>query len=590
MPFIQCMWYTRDGRPRDKTNGCARGEDCLFIHPDNPAWSSAAPSKHTPRLSSRDLLPLRNDRAHANRSPSRARTPPPSRFHPSSSSRVRTPPRARSPESPRERRYEEHVRRDSIDDRGFRPRDRSPAASVTSNDARDGRSRVPSGPRQSVRREDSSASALSPSLPKSNAMLPPPPPPELKRPVAKPDDVPRTNGIPPPELSFEDKRAQWAERIKMISEAVIARSEFLKARQEVDSYQRLSKSWLYNDVPQEDKTGLIQRLEDAEARRKARNTELNELIAKLVNESFWPATASPPPSLEEGYKEMRKIVSGLEDNVRDLHALLRTHEESKPVVEIQSKPPVDPDPTRPLKRRRFSTSEATLSVDEDQKPTGDESKEISELRDRLLQLEQRLVDLENDMVQHDNQMFHEFDEIVQIKAESLYPHGPDVPPPPPPPASNDTPNPRAEEFAKEIEVLGGQVEELAVEMANLIKGMQAKDAEHRQLSAENEQLKKRIESLEKRHEEDRAEFERNRLEIEALNAAVTTFISQSTQQQQRIPEAPSIEEITERIQPILLQSLQNDIKPLLSGTHSAVEKLLQEHGPNVQSQILSRLQ
>ncbi|TFY67464.1 hypothetical protein EVJ58_g1615 [Rhodofomes roseus] len=315
--------------------------------------------------------------------------------------------------------------------------------------------------------------------------MPPPPPPSLSSEGA----AATAAKSPVKELSYTEKRDLWVERIKLLTDATIARAEHMQLAQEVEKYQRLVRSARYNGISEEDQTRLNDHLSEVTGRLDAKKNDLNKVLPRLIDADFWGTTVNSPPGMDEFRKEVHNIIADLSKNMQKLH---EKYEElrTKATVAPESHMEIDPPGWQtqegpPTKRRRLSSGEATIAMD-------------------------------------------------------------------------------------------------------------ARDQEHTRLAKENQLLRDRIAALEQQHSTSGTVIEATKAEIQALSAAVQSYITQAPVLTPPPPPAPlqqvpSLEEILSRIHPSLIQSLHDDMEPLLLNTHQTIQTMLQEQLNHVYTTLLSKM-
>ncbi|KZT68158.1 hypothetical protein DAEQUDRAFT_766544 [Daedalea quercina L-15889] len=471
----------------------------------------------------------------------------------------------------------------------------TPVAPGTPAELLDGRSRpILLASRVQTNGVRSQASPSSSMPPPPLPLMPPPPVP----PSSSQSDAAKTTKPPPQELSYTEKRDLWVERIKMLTDATIARAEHMRLTQEVEKYQRMVRSARYSSISEEDQARLNAQLSDVTGRLNAKKEELNAVLPRLIDADFWGATVNSPPKLDEFRKEVQNVIAELSKNIQrlyDQYEELRTNgiNASGTPMAVDT-PGLQAHEGPPAKRRRLSSGETTLAINgDDQKLHGIPSGEIGEIRDRVLEMEGRVADLENEIVERDHNLLEEVEDLVaqRMEEEQRKPKTEARPKSPAPVSQPPLPTPNIKRIEDELATTGNQVEELANEVANLITQMAARDQEHAQLAKENQLLREHIAALEKQQT---AASEANKAEIQALSAAVQSYISQAPAQASPPPppplqQVPSIDEILTKVHPPLIQTLHEDMEPLLRETHQTIQTLLQDQLNNVYGTLVSKM-
>ncbi|KAI0957464.1 hypothetical protein AcW1_005847 [Taiwanofungus camphoratus] len=571
MKTRRCFWYQDSGLPRVRANGqvgCPRPHNCDFIHPDDPMWASAKSSRppasqHLAKGTGDDRPPAHS--AHSER-PSDAYYSSRRDREASTHSHPRSPVASASAEAPTLSRMA------------------SGSSSRSKLDAAVSSSRPPQEAKDAYRALSSKAHPLS---------LPPRPP-SVKSgttPNATPSHPTLSDRRSVKELSPGEKRTAWVERIKHLSEAVIFRSEHAKLQAEAQMYRRLAQSWRFGATSEEDKARLNAQLSDIQLQCETKRQELNTSVTKLIELDFWPLPQHGSPPIDASQKQIQVTVSELRGHITELYSLIdQTQTQSPAAVELKSALSMDvhdaqAEEHRPAKRQRLSPGHQEHLLD------GVDVQD--ELRERLLMMERRLSDLENEMVQHDNDLLFEVEDLVQTRLEGLRSMSGKISTIKDGNGDHHSGlNPFSYEhqlhLEQELEITGGQVGELAQEVASLIRRANIGDKENAQLRDENEQLKEQLHALKTQQLQDREAIQANQLEIKALSEAARTCLACSLEKS--LPsQVPSIEEVVSTIHPILLQTLQQDLQSNFQGMHATIENLLNEQNGHVYSTVLPKM-
>ncbi|KAH9951893.1 hypothetical protein B0H21DRAFT_705064 [Amylocystis lapponica] len=411
---------------------------------------------------------------------------------------------------------------------------------------------------------------------------------------------------PTKELTVEEKHAAWVERVRLMSEAVVTRSEHLRLQKELQSYQRLTQSRRFVEIPEEARVQMDAQSADVMRQCEEKKQALNAIVAQLTGADVWPAEPLGQRILDGSPAEMKASIIELKANVQHIFDALR---KAAPTVGSDTKlvdtmdPQLSPHQGPPAKRRRLSPALNQLSL---AVSSGDKaqlgSNALDEVMDLLRKFESRLSDLENDMIQHDNDLLEEVEGRIQNKLEGLQsdhslpllsssePGGQiqAVVAAEQQPALDVPQGRKLEEFRQEVDTLGEQVGELAQEVANLILEMRAKDEEAQRLRQDNELLMQEVDALKRQQQQNQDAIEESRQEIRALSAAVTAHLSHSADPPP-IPQVPEMETIVAAVEPVVLQSVREDMKPLLDGMHTTIDNMLQDQKSQVYATVLSKM-
>lgn len=195
-------------------------------------------------------------------------------------------------------------------------------------------------------------------------------------------------------------------------------------------------------------TGLISKREEIKKK-------LDDNIAQLVKTNSWPV--APRSEREEtdvkNYEETMNYITELKETASEMNALLNDLREQKSSTSMDvDQNPGDPS-SRPLKRRRLSDGE--------QSSWGTTNEEFEAMRERITTLEGRFSNFENDLTAHDAELRDEMEERMEAKFEEMVPQGSTT-------ASTTRIEERCHDLEFNIDTTGGQVEELASEVGDLI--------------------------------------------------------------------------------------------------------------------------
>ncbi|KAI0372860.1 hypothetical protein BV20DRAFT_963270 [Pilatotrama ljubarskyi] len=635
----RCNYYKDNGQPRRLRRGilgCPNGLHCEFVHPEDSGWEDA-PSSHPPPLSlvypdspepSSDAPvpppstsarppspcgpprppprdpPLRErvpstgaDRDFDERIASRpqhprAPSPAPSIASSSGSRMPRTTyvasgarrpseDRERDDKRPDERRYRDDDRR-RAEDRRYEDRSRERDRRRDEDRYRDDDHRR-DGDRRRDRRSRSGSRTRRPST--------------SAHPPSRPSDMydrdsQRRTSPPPPrkELTPEEKRKLWLDRIKLLSGAVQARSEHIRLHEDLQRYERLTKSTQYENLPEEDKAALQKLIAATTSRFQEKQQELNRIAGQLIPEDFWPFAQRAQQAADPGFQMMTEVLASVKRDVQELHGSLASVHTSLPsaaATAVPSGPTPAPKPepgeitgnttTRPKKRRRLSTDQggdiAALS-----------SSELEKMQDRLAALTHRISDLQNDLLQYDSRVADEVEAQLDYRMAGLrLGVGGEAEPLADPEAQR-----RVEQLAQDVALAQSRTAEAEAELAKLQSYGQTRDEKNTSMQKENDALRKQIDELQANHAEMTKLVNEQRTEIGALNAAVTAHISRPPNPP--LPPGPlTADAIIEAIKPRLLLAARDDLVPILEEVRAHVEKQLQEQSSQVSGELMAQM-
>ncbi|KAI0664594.1 hypothetical protein C8Q70DRAFT_938374 [Cubamyces menziesii] len=623
---FRCYWYRDDSVPRvSKTGliGCPNVR-CGYAHPDDPEWPYAVSGK---------LLPLQA----LPDPPTSARVPPPP---PSTSAR---PPSPRGPPPPPPPPVRERVASSSsasgqppqIDRDRERDQDRdddmarkkygrgrsvSPAPSIESSvgskprhpyvasgarrreeeesrrkDERrrheerrhDDRSRERGRRRdEDDYRRDRARGSRSPSRTRHGS--------SSNHHPRHPDSHDASTSMPPPpkkELSSEEIRKLWLERIRLLSEAVQVRGDHLRTKEDLQTYEKMAKSSLYETLPDDDKTALQNRISAASSRLQEKQRELNRIAGQLVPEDFWPqAQRIQQQQSNPEYQKMTAVLAALKEDVQQLYtsvgsiqALQQTATESTPTPT----PAPQPEPgeitadsssrPRPKKRRR-------LSVDGGVQISDIPSADFESMQERLVALDGRIAELRNDILQHENRIADEVEAHLDYRMSKLrLGVGGEADKPADPELQS-----KVEQVHKDFANVQARAAQAAEQLVALEAHSQSREERNAALQQQNDALRVQIEELEASQVKTSAMLEEQQKAIDALKAAVTTYISRPPD----IPLQPgslTADAIVEALRPRLLVASREDLLPILEDARLQIEKQLQDHTSQVNDELVSQM-
>ncbi|KAH8106783.1 hypothetical protein BXZ70DRAFT_1060887 [Cristinia sonorae] len=555
----RCHWYDDEGKPRPNAGGqwagCRRQGSCTFAHPGDSDWPYADPVPPPPRrlLDHYDDYPRSRTKAFS--PPRRSPPPPPPRRPPSPPPPPRRA-RTRSPPPP--------------------PRKSSPP-----------RPRTPTGPsNDSVRQRG----RIGPEPATTRTIIPPPPalPPKLANSSTMP--VSSSSG-PSKEPTREERMNAWVDRIKIMSDAVLARGEYLSLEKELHSCQRIAQSWSSIELPSEEKTRFTEHLTTLESQFESKKKELNTLIYRLIDTDFWPITP------QNAAVSARGSIEELQSKVQDIYTTIQKMESLRISPNEGTSPPKPPSQLepqnagQPSKRRRVESEDVdmdTASTSVVQTPKPATTPDLEALKDRVLELEDKISEIQNDLVQHDDHTRSEIQEEIEKKIEEygISPAGTVPQPPPQASTSRTTENQYYEVLQSEMRKTDVEIKYIAATLVEMVKGDNERDHKLATVQAENEQMKKEILLLQDMQAKSMKALEDQRLQIDALKAAVTVYVSQSRPEP---PPIPSIDEMFTSCRPQLIYAMRQEIQPVLEEMKHALEKLVETRNTEVCNVVLSKL-
>ena len=396
---------------------------------------------------------------------------------------------------------------------------------------------------------------------------------------------------------------------RVISDAVLARADYLKLEKDIQAFQRIKHSWKLSDMPEDEKLRLDAQLSALETQFESRKKDLNTLTRRLIDSDFWPAFPKSAAVV------VRETVEDLQAKVQDIYGTIQKMEALRlPSNTVAASAPKEESPIvetdRPAKRRRMESEEAKTDAQSNEKARGFAlSRDLDSLRDQVLVLEGEISVMQNDLVQFDNNLLDQLNDEMERKFELYGLHGPaegskpsthtsvphSVPPIPPE---------KVGVLESGLQKAGEDITEIAQEVGTLITRSNTRDSDMVLLHQENEQLKLQVNAvsphgimeiqiakfcasqLQQLQLQNMQTLETQKAEIDALKAAVTIFVSQAKPDP---PPMPSIDEIVASCRPQLVYAMRQEIQPLLEDMKGAVETMLQAQSTELCNTVLSKL-
>jgi hypothetical protein len=268
--------------------------------------------------------------------------------------------------------------------------------------------------------------------------------------------------------------------------SVQAHSEYKTLTAELENCRRLTNSWNFAQLPQQDQTRLNTRVRDLESKSQEKRNLYDTLIAQLVETEVWPIAKRPEDS-ELGYNQLFKYVAELRDTVTEMNALLHDMIAQRNIRISEQE--TEQEHSRPSKRRRLSI-DRTIIQEEAFLRVPPDSAGLEEIQDKLTGFEESLSNFENNLTQHDRELGDELDSRLAVRLDELRASGKVAAAM----ANKKTPPSEAHtralpEIELNINTTGDQISELAEEVGNLILQSNSHDAVISQLKQENDELK-----------------------------------------------------------------------------------------------------
>ncbi|TBU35773.1 hypothetical protein BD311DRAFT_860259 [Dichomitus squalens] len=388
------------------------------------------------------------------------------------------------------------------------------------------------------------------------------------------------------EVSEEEKRRIWMDRVKTLSESVLARTEHLRLQEDAWTYERLRRSVSYEQLPAEDKEQLDKLVEDTKKALRAKEAEFSKALAKLIPRDFFPYAQPPERQSDAAFREMNALLTSLQNDVKLMYeavaALQATPIPPAPQEEDRDRDTSGPSSDRPKKRRRLSVeAESSRAQDAPSNPPGPTKEELAQMKDGLTELAGRISNVENDLEQYSSKIDDEVEAQLDYRLPDLV-------------VAPDEDKKTSVELTQDVDKLRGDVEDTEkraeVVLAALAKLQVDEDGQediNTQLREQNAKLKQTIEEMEAHQAEMSAKLQAQTLEINALSEAVRAYISQP--QHPAPPPPPSAAEIIETVRPPLLTAMHQQMQPLLNESHAHIEQMLKDQLNQVNGALLAQI-
>ncbi|RDB21045.1 hypothetical protein Hypma_011611 [Hypsizygus marmoreus] len=570
----RCFHFKPDGTPRG--SGCPKKSACAFIHPSDPLWDTAI---HP----ARQYLGLR-------RSPSPDHHRPMPRDRSPSSYRIRR--RSRSP-PPRYRDRPGESSRRSLDNASDRARRFSTEYPKRSDSARDVSSTTAeSAPRQMVPAPPVSA-PLPPPPPPPSALQPPPP--SAPIPLPPPPPLPTAPAFlskkptPIPELTPEQLKVVWTDRVRLLADCVSTRHQYAKAEEDYKQHEHLMKTARIQSLPEDGRQRLEAELTKLASKREGTKKKLEEHITQLIKLNAWPV--GPRSETEEGevekYQELLKYLAELKETAAEMNAVLNDLRERKASkadadsmameVDHQEGPSV-----RPLKRRRLSDG-AEPTTGPTTETTGPTMEDIDAVREQLSALEDRFSNFENEREQRDGEFFAELEERMELKGEEL--RNSTL-------AETDSVMAALEQrygdVKENIDTTGSQVEELATEVGQLLIRSDTQEKEVEAMKQKIDESNQVFVQLQQQLQGYIQTRERDRSTITALEAALEAYVAQPPSPPVA-PQSITPENLLHFVEEPLLDMVRANVQPVVQGLRDEVQEMLREQNQEMFKTLWGRL-
>ncbi|KAF7793072.1 hypothetical protein EIP86_004179 [Pleurotus ostreatoroseus] len=398
----------------------------------------------------------------------------------------------------------------------------------------------------------------------------------------------------------------WVARIKLLSEAVNTRIDYVRIEREVLCVKRMVNNPRLAEISDEARERLNQQLADLETQWNQKKDALNTTVFKLIDSDFWPivSPAADTKSPEERFGVMRATVWELRDKVKELSEMMKQVNERidsvksapAPVAAVSAETAEGGGP--PLKRRKVSepSEEGEVKSTDDSPPAGPppepvnatlEPEQLNTINEQFANLEQRISDLENELIQADRNVLEQLEEKLEERISQLNFHEDQSEKQAEAPPDTGQQDAKLAELQTVVNSVSSDIEELAGEVAALISRNGLVENEVKRLTDENAQMRKQIETLEEQHKATGDELKNQRQELNALNAALMSLVSQPPHPPP--PPTGDVGVLIESLLPPLLAAVRQDIEPRVGELQSHVEELISAQNEELSATVISKL-
>ncbi|KZT00646.1 uncharacterized protein LAESUDRAFT_717995 [Laetiporus sulphureus 93-53] len=374
--------------------------------------------------------------------------------------------------------------------------------------------------------------------------------------VTTPADLPKSDPQPDvPMLSPEEKREVWNERINLLAGATAARAEYQKLDREVADLIRLETSTTSGVFSEQAHADLHARLLMVQIQRDNKREELKNGLLQLAESDYWPfkeqqRTQPVPPSVQP---HVATQVREIRDSLVDMRGLLEKLQLQSDARQL--------DNDRTLLASGSQSKQHGLSIDDAsdrmsicESADGKGVPDIAELEDQVARFEEQFQQLSNDMHAHDDDLRAEFQGLLDDKVKE-----------------------ELSELRGKLASADEEISNLRKEMLDLADMNGALRAENAALTDQNHELKHYLVHIGKKQQDEIDEMAAEARQLrEAMNARIP-------------PPGPTVEQIISTVQPILMHSVQQEIRPLLDRLGKEVEEMILAHQKEVHSTIGPRL-
>lgn len=393
-----------------------------------------------------------------------------------------------------------------------------------------------------------------PGQPRSPAVPPLPTAPTfLSQQPSSRDGFPASQGMRG--LSLDEQRKVWHERVDLMFTSITTRRDYAKIESDLESFRRLSLSPYVAGLPEEDKSRINEQKIALERQLESKRKEVNEVIQHLIGTEFWPTLKTPElQGLEKTLADVKKHVSDVKSSLEDLQSSCGALFSSQaiPAGQILEQPDVT---ERPTKRRRLSEGE--VAEDDASGGVSYEPIKLEGFRDKLAGLSRQISDLENHVHQRHQIMHDEMELRIDERlagegylstVEEIRVPQADI---------EAVVDARNSALTQNIQTTGGEVGQLAEEVATLIGQRHELEQKCTRIETENESLKSAIAELTAKCDSVNPAIISK--EVEALNAALQAYISQVPPIEKRLP----VEYIMELLDNEIVSLVREKFTPLL---------------------------
>ncbi|KAH9945936.1 uncharacterized protein BXZ73DRAFT_72825 [Epithele typhae] len=416
--------------------------------------------------------------------------------------------------------------------------------------------------------------------------------------ASKPDShAPSLIPAPRKELTEQERKNIWMERVKNMTEIVQQRIEQIRIREDLKTYEHLATTATVAAMSDGDRAEVKKHIDDIKARERSQVAELNRLLSKLIPKEYFPF-AQPPEKLDEGpYRDMVTLLEALRADMHKLHdtvdALQARSDALAPILkELPSLEKASPGPAgataessaHPKKRRRLSVDDhegvSAAAVPNPNMPT---QEDFERLQARFERLEMRTETFTNELVQYDNLLHDHVEAALDYELYRIGYHPKNLR------GTNAKLTEQVDDLMESVAAQKASVEEIVSGRSSLKDDGERQEQANEQQRVKNAELRAQLTQELERGNKIRDKIQEQEDHIAALKRAVQEFLTAAPSRPPPQLGGLSLEEVTALLKPKLLEAAHAEIIPLLSNTHEEVEKMLADQTNQVNNSVNTNL-